>query len=66
MKDQLRKTLESNLFFRDSIDPVDQGRAELARELLYDFYGIGEQAGGAEPVSIYDHLSTAYCDSIRD
>lgn len=24
-----------------------------------------EQAGGAEPVSIYDHLSTAFCDAIK-
>lgn len=24
-----------------------------------------EQAGGREPVSMYDHLSTAYCEAIK-
>ena len=44
-------------------DAYGEGHADGYKEALQD--AEEEQAGGSEPISIYDHLSNAFCDAIK-
>lgn len=66
---KLLETLLNNLRYQESNDLMDQGRGELAIELITEFFGDDDSdivsQEQSEAPSIYDHLSTSYCDAIK-